>query len=168
MKINHFPVDFTAGITPFFQVEDSERIRFTLTEFQDKPGSLKRVFDYLFEWDENLESIFLSGYVTEHGIKREKLGLGNLFSLTNWKNYKKWNDDLGVHVNYTHVKNLKSSDVYKYVLKLMWGGRHLYISFYNEEYLLYVNADVMDIISNESRIDLLKKQFSELYDRYYE
>ena len=57
MKINHFPVDFTAGITPFFQVEDSERIRFTLTEFQDKPGSLKRVFDYLFEWDENLESI---------------------------------------------------------------------------------------------------------------
>ena len=77
-------------------------------------------------------------------------------------------DDLGVHVNYTHVKNLQSSDVYKYVLKLMWGGRHLYISFYNEEYLLYVNADVMDIIPDESRIDLLKKQFSELYDRYYE
>ncbi len=167
MKINEFPIDFTAGITPFFQVKDSERIRFGMAEFQHNPGSLKQVFDYMFDWNEKLECIFISGYETDRGIQRVKLGLGNMFSITNWKNHKKWNEELSAHVIYTQVSSLKSSDIYKYFLKLMYGGRHLYISFYNEEYLLYVNSDVLDIISDESRITLLKNQFSEMYDRYY-
>jgi len=168
MKINQFPIDFTAGITPFFQVKDSERIRFSITELQDNPGALKRVFNHLFIWDESLESIFISGYETKHGMRREKLGLGDIFRITNWKTQKKWNDDLEAYVIYTQMSRLKSSDVYKYILKLMRGGRHLYISFYNEEYLLYVNSDVLDIVSDESRITLLKNQFNEMYDRYYE
>lgn len=167
MKINSFPIDFTAVITPFFQVDDSERIRFSMTDFQQYPGTLKRVFTHMFKWDETLDCVFISGYETELGIQRECVRLGKLIDITNWKNEKRWSDDLDAFVIYTQVNSLKTTEVYRYFLKLMQGDNHLYICFFNKKYVVSVNTDVLDILSAESNITLLKKQLNELYDRFY-
>ncbi len=167
MNIKPFPIDFTAGITPFFQVDDSKRIRFSMSDFQQNPGTLKQVFYHMFDSDENLACLFISGYETADGIRRERLGLGKIVTITNWKNHKGWNDDLDAYIIYTQVNSLRVSEIYRYFLKLMRGHMPLYICFYNEEYLVYVNNDVLDILSAESKITLLKKRFDELYDKFH-
>lgn len=167
MRIEPFSIDFSAGVTPFFQVNDSERIRFSMAELEKNPGTLKQVFHYLFQWEESLACLFISGYETAGGIRRERLGLGKIVTITNWKNHKRWNEDLGAYIIYTQVNSLRASEIYRYFLKLMRGHMPLYICFYNEEYLVYVNNDVLDILSAESKITLLKKRFDELYDKFH-
>lgn len=162
-----FSIDFSAGVTPYFQVNDSERIRFSMTEFEQNPGILKQVFRYLIQWEESLACLFISGYERADGIHRERLGLGKIVKITNWKNHKRWNEDLGAYIIYTQVNSLRASEIYRYFLKLMRGHRHLFICFYNVEYLVYVNNDVLDILSAESNITLLKEQLDELYDKFY-
>ncbi|MDL4841963.1 hypothetical protein [Aquibacillus rhizosphaerae] len=60
-------------------------------------------------------------------------------------------------------------DVYNYCLIARKGLPTAYISFYSNEYLLYVSTDVINFISNDAtNIAKLKDNYKNLYDTYYE
>ncbi|WP_404469554.1 Imm64 family immunity protein [Sutcliffiella horikoshii] len=163
ININH-------PMTPYFQVGVSKRIRFAMTTLQENPGLLKKIFaNMMFDRETVVDCTFLSAYETG-GYKRSiKLGLGRRFNITNWRESSVWNEDLECTCFYTTIKNISTDRLYSYILAFSRGyQRDLYICFYNKDYLLYANGDVLDIVSSENKIASLKNTFDEKYDRYHE
>ncbi|TYS58485.1 hypothetical protein FZC74_11795 [Sutcliffiella horikoshii] len=163
-------IDIANPAPPYFQVDDSQRIRFGWTVLEENPGMLKRIFESLkLEKQIAVDCTFLSAYESEGFKRKETLHLGRKFVITNWKENKIWSDDLECTCVYTTITNLTSESLYRYMLALMRGyQRQLHICFYNETYLLYTSSDVLDIVSTESNISILKEVFKEYYDKYHE
>lgn len=59
---------------------------------------------------------------------------------------------MDAEIIYATVKGIHNSDVYNYCKKVHQGHREAYIVFYNDRFLIYVNNDVLDIISNDSNL----------------
>ncbi|ART75108.1 hypothetical protein B4U37_03185 [Sutcliffiella horikoshii] len=162
-------IDITNPAPPYFQVDDSQRIRFGWTVLEENPGMLKRIFESLkLEKQIAVDCTFLSAYESEAFKQKEKLHLGRKFVITNWKENKIWSDDLECTCVYTTITNLNGESLYRYMIGLMKGHqRQLHICFYNESYLLYTSSDVLDIVSSDSNISILKEAFREYYDTYH-
>ncbi|MCA1318354.1 phosphatase [Bacillus tianshenii] len=168
LKIFH-DIDITDPAPPYFQVDESRRIRFCLTVLEKNPGLLKKIFKGLeLESHTKLDCTFISAYESDGIEQKEKLHLGRRFAITNWKESRIWNDDLECTCVYTTITNLSASNLYNYMIALMRGHqRQLYICFYNEAYLLYESSDVLDILSSETNIRSLKSLFKVHYDKYH-
>ncbi|WP_404430836.1 Imm64 family immunity protein [Sutcliffiella horikoshii] len=163
-------IDINQPSTPYFQVGVTQRIRFAMATLQEKPGLLKKIFENMkFDREAKVDCTFLSAYETD-GYKRSlKLGLGRRFNITNWRENSIWNDDLECTCLYTTITNVSTDSLYSYILAFSRGyQRELYSCFYNKEYLIYVNGDVLDIVSSENNIAGLKNTFNKKYDRYHE
>ncbi|MCM3618374.1 Imm64 family immunity protein [Sutcliffiella horikoshii] len=163
-------IDINHPSTPYFQVEASERVRFAMTTLQKKPGLLKQIFKNMkFVSETKVDCTVLSAYEIGE-IKRDiKLNLARRFDITNWKEIKIWNDDQECMRFYTTITKLSAVSLYKYILAFYSGHqRELNICFYNDEYLLYANGDVLDIVSSKNNIANLKDTFEAEYDRYHE
>ncbi|WP_226682929.1 phosphatase [Sutcliffiella horikoshii] len=171
MKLKTFnDINITNPLAPYFQVGDRQRIRFGWTVLEENPGLLKEIFKSLkLEKQSKVDCTFLSAYESEGFKQKEKLHLGRKFVITNWKETKIWSDDLECTCVYTTITNLNAERLYRYMIGLMKGHeRQLHICFYNETYLLYTSSDVLDIVSSESNISILKDVFREHYDKYHE
>ncbi|MEA3318619.1 MAG: hypothetical protein U9Q88_01235 [Bacillota bacterium] len=171
MQIKTFKdIDITNTVPPYFQVNDSQRIRFGWTVLEENPGMLKRIFKSLkLERQKKVDGTFLCAYESEGFKQKEKLHLGRKFHISNWKENKIWSDDLECICVYTTITNLSAESLFRYMIGLMRGHqKQLHICFYNEAYLLYTSSDVLDIVCSESNIILLKEVFREYYDTFYE
>ncbi len=163
-------IDITNPMAPYFQVKDSQRVRFGWTVLDENPGLLREIFNSLkLERQSTVDCTFLSAYESEGFKQKETLHLGRKFTINNWKENKIWSGDLECFCVYTRITNLTAESLYRYMIGLMKGyQRQLHICFYNEAYLLYTSSDVLDIVTSESNISILKDVFREYYDTYHE
>ncbi len=166
VKLKGFTIDFDCVKgTPFFQVHPDNRIRFDIYEIA--LADFKSIINEVFPERKDINAIFISAYIFNGKRRSAKSRVGRTFQLNNWNEYIAAKDKNNAVV-YASVKNLSSSDVYNYCLSIRKGGRPAYISFYSNDYLLYVSTDVIDIISNDSmNIAKLKDDYNGLYNTYY-
>ncbi|MEE6134466.1 hypothetical protein CHN50_09710 [Priestia aryabhattai] len=166
VQLKDFMIDFdyTKGI-PFFQVHQNNRIRFDLYELS--LADFKSIINEVFPERKDINAIFISAYIFNGKRRSAKSRVGLTFQLNNWKEYIV-GEDKNNAVVYASIKNLSSNDIYNYCLSIRKGGRPAYISFYSNDYLLYVSTDVIDIVSNDTmNIAKLKDDYNGLYDTYY-
>ncbi|QWH20488.1 phosphatase [Bacillus mycoides] len=157
--------------TPFFQVEVKNRIRFDTELFEGNLRKLRGILTELFKSPDAIDISFTSGYITYGKSKRinEKTKIGRFMKIKNWTETQVDDDDLKSTIIFTTIKGVHKDEVYKYCKYIVNGGQQAYISFYNDTYLLYINSDVIDIISADaSLIEKLKLQYREEYDKFYE
>ncbi|MCK1988640.1 hypothetical protein MPH48_11055 [Lysinibacillus fusiformis] len=170
-KINSFGIEFkNSSTTPFFQVGEKNRIRFGMDVFEGNAKTLKKIIDFLFVRNEEIESSFIIGDISNlnNKIRYNKIGLNKFLKINNWKETSVVNDDLKCTIVFASVKNINKNDVFSYCKSIVLGRSQSYIMFYNDTFLLYVSSDVLDIISKEEdNIDTLKINYSDIYDKRY-
>ncbi|TYS67757.1 hypothetical protein FZC76_14440 [Sutcliffiella horikoshii] len=107
-------IDITNPEPPYFQVDDSQRIRFGWTVLEENPGTLKRIFKSLkLEKQSRVDCTFLSGYESDRFKQKETLHLGRRFSITNWRENRIWSDDLDCTCVYTTITNVTTGSLYR-------------------------------------------------------
>lgn len=168
VKLKDFNIDFDCTqATPFFQVPEDNRVRFDIEKLSRV--NLQLIINQIFNGNKGINAIFVSGYIFNKKRKSAKTKIGQIIHLKNWKEEEVLEDDTNNGIVYASIKNLDPLDVYNYCFSVKKGGTGAYISFYSDEYLLYVSNDVIDIISNDStNIHKLKDTYKNLYDTYYE
>jgi len=157
--------------TPFFQVQTNYRIRFGTELIENNLKLLREILSGIFIENDRIDVSFISGYIAYDKSKRtyEKTRIGKFVEIKNWEETKITEDGLESTVIFTTIKGLHKDEVYKYCKYIVNGGQQAYICFYNGTYLLYINSDVIDIISvDTSLIKKLKFQYREEYDKFYE
>ena len=112
--------------------------------------------------------LFVSEYITDKGERiRSKSKVGKIIKINNWLELVSFDKETNEGTVYANVKRLKHSDVYNYCLAVKRGFKEAYIVFFSDTFLMYVSSDVIDMISTENNITNLKKDYSELYDKFY-
>lgn len=167
VKLKNFTIDFdcTKGI-PFFQVHQNNRIRFDLYEIS--LADFKSIINEVFQERKDINAIFISQYIFNGKRQSAKSKVGRILQLNNWQEHVVAEDENNAVV-YASIKKLSSIDVYNYCLSIRKGRRPAYISFYSNDYLLYVSTDVIDVISNDTtNVAKLKDDYKGLYDTYHE
>ncbi|MGG3801175.1 hypothetical protein [Metabacillus fastidiosus] len=169
-RIERFGVKFEADETPFFQMEQDERIRFGMEVFENcNTKLLTDILKGLFDRQERIDCSFIIGYTYKNKRFREKIRLGDFFKINNWKETVIKNPNEEGAVIYATVKNVKKEEIYKYCKAVSHGCIGVYIAFYNDSFLAYVSTDVLDIMSdNVELIQQLKEQYANVFDKYYE
>ncbi|MGY3186582.1 hypothetical protein [Lysinibacillus sp. TE18511] len=168
VKLKDFNIDFDCTqVTPFFQVHEDNRIRFDIEKLSSV--NLQLIINQIFNRYKDINAIFVSEYIFNKKRKSAKTKIGQIIHLKNWKEDVLLEGYTNDGLIYASIKNLDPLDVYNYCFSIKKGLTGAYISFYSNEYLLYVNNDVIDIISNDSmNINKLKDNYKNLYDTYYE
>lgn len=154
-------------MTPFFQVHEGNRIRFDIEKLSSV--NLQLIIKQIFKENKDINAIFVSEYIYKNKRTSAKTKVGQIIHLKNWKELVVLEDDSNEGVVYASIKSLDPLDVYNYCSSVKKGSAGAYISFYSDEYLLYVSSDVIDIISNDStNISKLKDNYKKIYDTYHE
>ena len=168
VELKNLNIDFTPNKeTPYFQANHHKRIRFILDKLTLK--NLKSILEKIFK-TKSIQTIFISGYNFQNKNIYVKTGIGKVIQLKNWQEITEnlYHTPDG-RVILTKLKKLNCTDVYHYCSSIKKGNPESYIVFYSDDYLLYINSDVIDIISNNTEnIQMLKKAFKPLYNTYYE
>lgn len=170
-KIEEFGVDVNNfNITPFFQVKKENRVRFGTEVFVGRTQVLKEIINELFDCDEEIDSSFIIGKVSNSNkIRYNKIGLNKFFKINNWKETFIKSDDLDLTVIFASIKRLGKNDVFNYCKSIVLGQQQAYIMFYNDSFLLYISSDVIDIISKEeNKVSVLRTNYYDIVDKYYE
>lgn len=169
MKLNHFELDLNSGVAPFFQASTGRRARFLMDTFMNNPGLLKKVYRHLIAVNDEIDCTFISAYMAEGRKQFEYGNIGRTIKITNVKTCSFWNNELDAFMTYSTVKNVDLTDLYQYLKRSMRGvQKELYICFYNKDFFLYVNTDVMDLISTDSIVAEVKYDFASYVDKRYE
>ncbi|USK76639.1 hypothetical protein [Peribacillus frigoritolerans] len=165
-RIQQFNVNFKDEETPFFQVDTNHRIRFGMDEIS---GSLlTTILKDIFNTNEKIDTSFIIGNITNNKRHHEKNGIGKSIKINNWEEVIVKDEEMDAEIIYATVKGINNSDVYNYCKKVHQGHREAYIVFYNDRFLIYVNNDVLDIISNDSNlIRELKVKYEKHLNEYY-
>lgn len=168
VKLNNINVDFDCNKeTPYFQVNSEQRIRFGMEDLNI--NLIRKIVEDVFKENDNLSVIFLSEYITNNKRYSSKSKIGKIIEIKNWHETVVNDESIGEGVVYATINNLDRNDVIKYCSKIYKGHKEAYISFLNENFLLYVSSDVIDIISkNVDIIVSLKEKYSEQFNKYYE
>lgn len=171
-RLKKFGLDFEhTSMTPFFQVQESHRIRFGSEKFDY--SNIKLLHEILFrvlEQNETIDVSFIIGnkFDENEKIRYKKTNLGKFFTIKNWKETVIWNDDLECYLVFATVKNLNKEEIINYCKKVISGFTQAYIMFYNDSNLVYINSDVLDIISiNSEYIADLEKAYDDIFDTEY-
>ena len=165
LKLN---IEFDASSeVPYFQVSSKERIRFGMENLN--VNLIRKVIDDTLNEDYNIDVIFISEYIVNNKRVSSKSKIGRFIDIKNWQETIIYEEDSDDGVIYATIRNIEKQNVIKYCSKILNGHMGAYISFYTDEFLIFVNSDVIDIVSNnESKITKLKEKYVELYDRYYD
>ncbi|AJD89589.1 hypothetical protein JMA_02720 [Jeotgalibacillus malaysiensis] len=168
VKFNRFNIDFDIHKeTPYFQVNREQSIRFGMEDLH--VAQLREIVETIFQSTDNLRLIFVSAYIKNHQHISSKSKIGKQIRINNWQEHVVKDPALGEGVVYTTIRHLDISDIMNYCIRQLKGYEGAYISFYNDDFLLYVSNDVIDMISHDKeRIKHLKRKYVQLYDRYYE
>lgn len=166
VKLKKFNIDFDYNKEiPFFQSNSNERIRFDIEKL-DK-DILKKIISHLYD-DNEIEILFVSEYIEKGKRISSKSKIGKIIKITNWLESVSFDKETNEGAVYANIKRLKQKDVYNYCLSVKRGFNEAYIIVFNDVFLMYVSSDVIDIISNENNISNLKREYYELFDRFYE
>lgn len=166
VKLKKFNIDFDYNKEiPFFQSNSEKRIRFDIDKLNK--DTLKNIISQLYA-DNEIEILFVSEYIEKGKRISSKSKIGKIIKITNWLELVSFDKETNEGAIYANIKRLKQKDVYNYCLSVKRGFNEAYIVFFNDVFLMYVSSDVIDIISNENNISNLKKEYYELFDRFYE
>lgn len=168
IKLNELNIEFdTYKDTPYFQVSTEKRIRFGMENLSVK--LIKEIIHFIIHEESNINVIFISEFIVNNKRISAKSNIGRYIDIKNWKETIVYEDNSKDGIIYATIKNIKKQNVITYCSKIYNDNVGAYISFYTDEFLLYVSTDVIDIISdNESKIDKLKEKYNRIYDRYHE
>src|SRR5699024_451775 len=168
IKLNKLNIKFDSyEETPYFQVSTERRIRFGMENLN--VNLIKEIIDFVLNKDSNINVIFISEYIVNNKRFSAKSKIGGYIDIKNWKETIGYEEDSNDGMIYATIKNIKKQNVKTYCSKIFNGHTGAYISFYTDEFLLYVSTDVIDIVSdNESKVDKLKEKYIGIYDRYHE
>lgn len=133
---------------PYFQVSDEHRIRFG---YERMKGSLiKQIITETYSND-NFNMEFLLRVIEGHYIQTEKTNLGHYFKITNWKEVFHKGEEEVDYINVI-VKNVALKPLIKYITNVVCGNeRESFIIFYLLDKIIYVNNDVIDIVSHDTK-----------------
>lgn len=168
IMLNGLSIQFSSGSrTPYFQVSPKKRIRFGMENLN--LNLVKKIIDDILNEDYHINVIFIAGYIVNNKRISSKSKIGKFIDIKNWEETIVREEDSDHRFIYATIRNIEKENVIKYCSKILKGHTEAYISFYTDEFLIYVSGDVIDIISNnESKINKLKEYYFELYDKYYE
>lgn len=161
-------IDIYFGIdkpTPYFQVSDEYRIRFG---YERMKGSLiKQIVEDTFS-NETISMEFLLQIKEDQRIYKEKTNLARYFKIKNWKEVFHKGEEEVDYVN-AIVKGIDQKSLIKYITKVICGHeKSSYIIFFSSDKLIYVSADVIDIVSFDTAfIERLKEKYKDSYDMYH-
>ncbi|AMO85724.1 hypothetical protein B857_00582 [Solibacillus isronensis B3W22] len=168
VKLDRFNIDFDCNkSTPFFQSEPNYRIRFDIDKLENT--TLQGLLNMIYDQNEEIEMIFISEYIINGKRISSKSNINKIITIKNWREIPVFDEETNEGVVYANIKRLKQSDVFNYCIAVKRGFREIYLSFFSDTYMVYVSSDVIDIISNdESKVNILKESYNELYDKHYE
>lgn len=166
--LNKLNIDFDCyKETPYFQVTSEQKIRFGMESLNIT--LIKKIIEDVFNEKDNISVIFVSEYITHNKRYTSKSKIGKIIEIKNWHETIVIDELTDEGVVYATIKNLERDDITKYCSKIYKGHNEAYICFFTDEALLYVSSDVIDIIANDVRkIDFLKQNYSEQFNKYYE
>lgn len=165
ITLTELSVDFNDELTPFFQVNSNNRIRFGLSEISYV--ELKSILDYIFKKVDTVDMVYLVANIISNKYIYTKTAVRKSIFIRNWEEIVEENEEAR-HL-YAIVKNIDITQVQKYALSIYKGRRAAYLAFYLKDRLVYISSDVVDIISDDVQfISHLKEKFSNLYNKYYE
>lgn len=168
VKFSKFKINFEIHQeTPYFQVPKDQRIRFGMEDLS--VSKIKNVIETVFQTDDMISLIFVSAYIVNHKRYSSNSKIGKQIHIHNWREIIIINSSLGDGTVYTTISHLDLYDIVKYCISIFQGHKQAYLSFYNPDFLLYVNNDVIDIISHDiKKIEELKKQYTGVFNTFYE
>lgn len=130
---------------------------------------IQTIIGDIFKEEDKISLIFLSEYYLNNIRRSTRSRIGKIINITNWHETVVREEASGNGEVYVTIKNLNREDISKYCSAFYKGHTEAYISFFNDEFLLYVSSDVIDIISNDVRkIENLKQNYSGLFNKYHE
>ncbi|GAA0345621.1 hypothetical protein GCM10008931_41100 [Oceanobacillus oncorhynchi subsp. oncorhynchi] len=168
VKLDKLNIDFDCNKeTPYFQVNPNQRIRFGMEDLT--PSLIRKVVEEVLSEKDNINVVFISEYIINNKRFSSKSRIGKFININNWKESIEIDECGDEGVVYATIRDVDRNDVLKYCLKVFNGQNEAFISFFTEEVLLYLNSDVIDIVSNNrSKIDSLKQNYAGIFNKYYE
>lgn len=154
------------GLRPYFQVDDSKRIRFLIESLSIL--ELKDIISRSFKNHSTVQCKVLIGYRYKRIRRKEKTNIGKFFTINNWYEEQLIGED-GTAYTFANINIIDNNELIRYCISLKNGCRSAYILFYNEQITLYVNNDVFDIVSSDEKfINHIKRNYINKYDRLHE
>lgn len=167
MIIENKPIEFRVDVPiPYFQVTDNHRIRFGYEKL-----SLTLIREILSQvLSDEMSMTFLLKTIDEGREFKKKGKLKRFFTFNNWKEELiQDNEDLRICYVMVKVNGIKREEIIKYAQYIV-GEWHwdVFLHFFNETVDIFINEDVIDIVSPDERfIKDLKSKYESIYDRYW-
>ncbi|OFO56462.1 hypothetical protein [Nosocomiicoccus sp. HMSC059G07] len=169
-----FNLDLTnVNISPYLYVENENRVRF---DFDNINNFIINFIIDQFKNEELLNILYLSN-VSVNKFSQDSLNLATKEYLNLYKSSHLWKEkiinviDDGDLIEYTfsEIKDVNISAVYDYYLYMKTTeAQDNYLYFYNKNFIINMNSDVLDIVTNNEEIIKNIKTSIISYDKYHE
>lgn len=169
-----FNLDLTnVNISPYLYVENKNRVRFDFDNIN------KFIINFIidqFNNEELLNILYLSN-VSVNKFSQDSLNIATKEYLNLYKSSHLWKEkiinviDDGDLIEYTfsEIKDVNISAVYDYYLYMKTTeAQDNYLYFYNKNFIINMNSDVLDIVTNNKKFIKNIKTSIISYDKYYE
>ncbi|OFS61850.1 hypothetical protein [Nosocomiicoccus sp. HMSC09A07] len=169
-----FNLDLTnVNISPYLYVENENRVRF---DFDNINNFIINFIIDQFKNEELLNILYLSN-VSVNKFSQDSLNLATKEYLNLYESSHLWEEkiinviDDGDLIEYTfsEIKDVNISAVYDYYLYMKTTeAQDNYLYFYNKNFIINMNSDVLDIVTNNEEIIKNIKTSIISYDKYHE
>lgn len=169
-----FNLDLTnVNISPYLYVENENRVRF---DFDNINNFIINFIIDQFKNEELLNILYLSN-VSVNEFSQDSLNIATKEYLNLYKSSHLWKEkiinviDDGDLIEYTfsEIKDVNISAVYDYYLYMKTTeAQDNYLYFYNKNFIINMNSDVLDIVTNNEKFIKNIKTSIISYDKYYE
>lgn len=169
-----FNIDLTnVNNSPYLNVENKNRVRF---DFDNINNFIINFIIDQFKNEELLNILYLSN-VSVNEFSQDSLNIATKEYLNLYKSSHLWKEkiinviDDGDLIEYTfsEIKDVNISAVYDYYLYMKTTeAQDNYLYFYNKNFIINMNSDVLDIVSNNEKFIKNIKTSIISYDKYYE
>jgi len=160
---------FNSDSTIYFQSRASHRLRIGTSHFE-KHGNLpilKEFIHVVFGGHTKISMTGIIGYYIGSTRIREKQYLEGAIKLSNWKETYVMNEEETKFIFMT-VKNVAAQDVYTLCKATAQGRKCSYLTFYTEDRVLDISADVFDLVmTDEKELGRLCANFYPWIDTYH-
>lgn len=169
-----FNLDLTnVNISPYLYVENENRVRF---DFDNINNFIINFIIDQFKNEELLNILYLSN-VSVNEFSQDSLNIATKEYLNLYKSSHLWKEkiinviDDGDLIEYTfsEIKDVNISAVYDYYLYMKTTeAQDNYLYFYNKNFIINMNSDVLDIVTNNEKFIKNIKTSIISYDKYHE
>ncbi|GGH48943.1 hypothetical protein GCM10007358_04870 [Phocicoccus schoeneichii] len=169
-----FNLDLTnVNISPYLYVENKNRVRF---DFDNINNFIINFIIDQFKNEELLNILYLSN-VSVNESSQDSLNIATKEYLNLYKSSHLWKEkiinviDDGDLIEYTfsEIKDVNISAVYDYYLYMKTTeAQDNYLYFYNKNFIINMNSDVLDIVTNNEKFIKNIKTSIISYDKYHE